>query len=300
MNTFASFHEAFHYLVELVFKEGSKVPGPQSRTSIGSDFGESSKATYEVISPTVKILDPRNRLLPGGCRRTNLGFAFANYLWALTPGAEASQVISYNERGRDFTDEKGSLVCGLSKRLIGDGSQSPLKDLIDLMKRDINTRRAYIGFVYPSDLRDEPRDFSCFGSMQFLHRHGRLDCIASMRSQSILGVMPYDIALLTMVQETVANELDLDLGSYYHHCGSLHYYSSEESQIRSILNCEGVIEAMSPMPAQTPLSEDSVLIAAEKTLRESGHIDADRLEPYWLNIFKSMKSSLKSDKGLEW
>ncbi|MEV6671015.1 thymidylate synthase [Streptomyces sp. NPDC051162] len=297
MNSFESFHEAYHHLTALLVKEGDRVPGPRSRTSVGSGFGTAERVTYEVISPTVRIRDPRNRLLPGTCRHTNRGFAFANYLWALTPGASADQVIAYNARGKAFTDDNGTLVCGLSQRLIGDGTTSPLRDLIALMRRDLSTRRAYLGFIHPADLRDEPRDFSCFGSLQFLHRDGRLDCIASMRSQSLIGVMPYDVVLLTMVQETVANELGLALGSYYHHCGSLHYYAGEEGQLRSVLSCADEVEAMPPMPARTPLGTDGALFAAERELRRTGLPDDTRLEPYWLDILASMRRALISDKG---
>ncbi len=297
MNTFASFHEAYHHLAVLLTKEGNRVPGPRSRTSVGSGFGTADRVTYEIVSPTVKISDPRNRLLPDTCRSTNKGFAFANYLWALTPGAEASQVIAYNARGRAFTDEGGQLVCGLSRRLIGDASHSPLRDLIRLMRRDPDTRRAYLGFIYPADLRDEPKDFSCFGSLQFLHRQGRLDCIVSMRSQSLIGVMPYDVVLLTMVQETVANELGFDLGSYYHHCGSLHYYEGEEGHLRSVLSCADGVEAMPPMPARTPLGTDGTLVAAEKNLRRTGLLDARHLDPYWLDVFESMRCALAPGEG---
>ncbi|MBT2385298.1 thymidylate synthase [Streptomyces sp. ISL-11] len=297
MNTFESFHEAYHHLAALLAKEGDRVAGPRSRTSVGSGFGTADRATFEIVSPTVRIRDPRNRLLPDTCRRTSKGFAFANYLWALTPGADAGQVIAYNARGKAFTDDNGTLVCGLSQRLIGDDSGSPLRDLIALMRRDPSTRRAYLGFIYPADLRDEPRDFSCFGSLQFLHRDGRLDCIASMRSQSLIGVMPYDVILLTMVQETVANELGLRLGSYYHHCGSLHYYAGEEGHLRSVLGCADEVEAMPPMPARTPLGADGALLAAERELRRTGLLDERHLEPYWRDVLGAMRCALTSDKG---
>jgi hypothetical protein len=68
-----------------------------------------------------------------------------------------------------------------------------------------------------------------------------------MRSQSAAFVQPYDVFLMTMLQELLANELNVGLGYYKHFCGSYHYFVDEEKMVDEIYYSQDYSEAMPKM-----------------------------------------------------
>jgi thymidylate synthase len=52
-----------------------------------------------------------------------------------------------------------------------------------------------------------------------------------MRSNDAYVGLPYDIFLFTSLQELMASELDIEIGTYYHSVNSLHIYHRDIHQI---------------------------------------------------------------------
>lgn len=71
------------------------------------------------------------------------------------------------------------------------------------------------------------KDFPCTMYFQIFIRNNKLHWITNMRSQDIYYGMRNDIYCFTELQKLLTKELDLELGKYYHHCGSLHLYESQ-------------------------------------------------------------------------
>jgi thymidylate synthase len=154
-----------------------------------------------------------------------------------------------------------------------------------------------IQLLTPVDYAVASKDYSCIVDLQFLVREGKLTCIAHMRSQSALMVMPYDLILLTMIQEAMASSLQISVGEYHHFCGSLHYYLDEEKAVERAIHEEiAAFSAMPPMPCFDPATRES-LAANEKLMRRAilngqPPILCDGLDPYWTDLLRVMSAAL--------
>ena len=63
--------------------------------------------------------------------------------------------------------------------------------------------------------------------MQFLLRNGRLHLITTMRANDMYRGIVSDVFAFTFLQELMAAELGVEIGSYHHQVGSSHLYMSD-------------------------------------------------------------------------
>jgi len=241
--------------------------------------------------------NPRDRMLPIDCRRFDVGFAFANYLWTLTPGADPKAIVQYNRRGSLFLDSTGVFQCAIPHRITGGGSQGKnlLVEAMRILREDPSSRRAIVPIITPEDLWEEPRDFPCVSSVQMFIRSRKLHMVVHMRSQSLVGVLPYDLFLFTLLQESVALQLDVDLGEYQHICNSLHVYEDEFSTASDLLKCEAGCVEMNVMVEPNPLSSD-LHFRLERDARSGCHLSLDDLPMYWQHLHAQLRLTLQRNQ----
>jgi thymidylate synthase len=125
-------------------------------------------------------------------------------------------------------------------------------------------------------------------------RDGRLELIASMRSNDAFKGLPHDVFSFTMMQEIVARILGHELGAYFHFVGSLHLYDVNRRAAQQYLD-EGwqptLHVAMPPMPAGDPRSSIGTVLQAEAAIRE-GRGPGEQVEglpPYWRDIVRLLE-----------
>jgi thymidylate synthase len=115
-------------------------------------------------------------------------------------------------------------------------------------------------------------------------------------------LLPYDLILLTMVHEAMAAALGIDVGSYHHFCGSLHYYRDEETVVEQAIDEE--IADVAEMPVM-PLFDDvtqGLLAASEKQIRRAllagePPVFAQGLDPYWVHLLRAMAQGWLRRRG---
>jgi thymidylate synthase len=72
-----------------------------------------------------------------------------------------------------------------------------------------------------------------------------------------------------MLQEVIACELGVEIGSYYHMVGSMHIYTPDFEKMKKILNTPVIHTPMEPMPKNTALGTFEMLSYFEKEYREN-------------------------------
>lgn len=109
-----------------------------------------------------------------------------------------------------------------------------LRTVIDLLRKDPDSRQAIMSMWRPDDLawafKGGKKDLPCTLALQFLVRSGNLYCIATMRSNDVWLGMPYDVFAFTTIQRIIADELGLGLGTYIHQAGSEHLYARNKNK----------------------------------------------------------------------
>lgn len=232
---------------------------------ITSPRGRESK---ELIGHGYVLTNPLNRLVGMKERDLNPYYMIGNLLWVLRQSNKLEVINYYNPRGRMFSDDGQILRGAYGKRIFDFDGINQWNNVIKELKADPDSRRAVINFFLPQHDWTGSLDTPCTTDIQFFIRDNKLHLVNHMRSQSSAFVQPYDVFLMTMLQELLANELGVEIGIYKHFCGSYHYFTDEESMVDNIINSEDYTSPMTAMPKGTTYNSIKPLLYFESDLRE--------------------------------
>lgn len=242
-------------------------------------------ATRELLFVGVELTNPRRRLTTLVGRNWSPKLAVGEFCWNLRGEQSVENLAYYAPRWREFADEDQMVRGSCYGHKIfsrNDGSASQWERIVELLKHDPSSRRAVLSF-HGHDFADrtiETGDVACITSIQFLIRSGRLIAITTMRSNDVFWGFPYDVFVMTSLQELMASTLGLELGSYFHQCGSLHFYDDKADRIGRILGSEE-----EPSPEMFPMRNPNGsvdLLNFEEIERASGEATLPaRIDDYW-------------------
>ncbi|WP_161790142.1 thymidylate synthase [Streptacidiphilus carbonis] len=254
--------DAMEEMAVALAKEGELVPPVRDGSSVGSSFGQSARATLELVGHAFRLEDPQAVLIDRPSRPINVPYVFANTLWATSRSDLVEDIGYWNSRAPSFSDDGRTVRSAAGPRVFGGQFQSALKRLRD----DPSTRRAVIILLTPDDLMADTRDIPCTCSLQLIIRKSRLEAVATMRSQSAVMVMPYDIPLLTSIQCIAAAELGIEPGSFVHFSSSLHVYEDEIATLEEAASGGVSSVSIPPIPS---LAEFDRLAGFSSDMRQS-------------------------------
>jgi thymidylate synthase len=244
-------------------------------------------ATSEIIGPTFVLRNPRRRYVTNPARRWSFPLAIGELCWHLSASDDLAFIPKYAPRWREFSDDNVTIAGSCyGKRIFErkDGKLSQWEQLINLLTLDPQSRRAVLFFreTDTEPLDSKGKDVACVTSFQCLIREGILHTVVHMRSNDAILGLPYDIFLFIMLQEIIATTLDVELGYYYHTCGSLHLYDRNiELAKRIMLNTE---EYPFEMQRMRSTSDINIFLEAERSIRLGQPRDLKQIPEYWRNM----------------
>jgi thymidylate synthase len=104
-----------------------------------------------------------------------------------------------------------------------------------------------------------------------------------MRSNDVFLGLPYDVFNFTMLQELMAVELGIELGSYIHFAASLHLYETDVGRASFIWGERDT--ALSEMGIMTGNPQLRLFLDFEQAVRQGADIYAQAgLDEYWNNL----------------
>lgn len=243
----------------------------------GTEVTVSGRQTIEVVNASIAINDPLDRLIFDPGRKTNIGFAIAEFASLFAPG---SSIAYYNQFITDygrFSSSPTVHVGGYGPRLAGMHSLSKFNQINGVIAKLLEDRssRQAVMTIYdgPTDLNADPRDVPCTLSLQFLVRDEKLDMIVTMRSSDAVWGLTYDIFQFTMLQEMVARQVGAGLGRFYLNAGSMHVYEQHWC-LHDKLADKGYKLRMAEMPVEFGQREISKLLTALKMASTPHSFDA--------------------------
>lgn len=196
----------------------------------GEKISPRGMTTREVREVHLLLTQPRARLLYAPpARIVNPAFAVAETVWHLS-GSDAPWIFDYNARLRQYADE-GVLLGAYGPRMRNwAGKVDQLARVVETLKEDPDSRRALIQLYDPVQDSAGHKDVPCTLGFRFHLRAGRLHMATVMRGQDVWVGMPYDVFFYTVLHELVAGWLDVELGEFHLHVGSLHIYEEHVEQ----------------------------------------------------------------------
>lgn len=210
----------------------------------GEPVGPRDLATREQTGVTLVFPAYRRQLLPLGVgRKVNPRLAAVEAL-QLIGGVARSDLLRLESP--TFTDvlvapdnpDYGAYGPRLADRLAS---------VVNVLREDPASRRAVATIWEPRDLTHDG-DRPCTLTLQFMIRNDGLELHVNMRSQDVWLGLTYDAFMFSQVQETLARELDVQIGTYVHHVGSLHLYESDVYKTKSLTYQRDQIELASTLP----------------------------------------------------
>ena len=254
----------------------------------GEQVTASRGANLEIAGARVEITDPRARL----SRTETRGKPFSclgELCWYLA-GASSVDFVSYylKQHYQDYPQE-GEVYGAYGPRLFNWRGTHQLANVTRILRTRSSSRQAVIQLFDTSDIAEKHDDVPCTCTIQFLIRSDKLHMLTHMRSNDAFIGLPHDVFCFTMLQEIVASDLSVEVGTYRHMVGSLHIYESEVDAARRFLNegWQSSHERMPSMPAGDPWPAISTLLDAERQIRTEGTFDDAKLDgvgAYWADL----------------
>jgi thymidylate synthase len=155
-------------------------------------------------------------------------YAAGEFFWYFNSAGSLEMISHYAPQYVNFAND------GVVHGAYGPRIRLVISDLVDLLRKSPNTRRAVIPLYRSSDVEkaDWVNDTPCTLSWNFMIINDELCMIATMRSNDVWLGMPYDIFVNTCVQRFVAGMLGIRPGWYQHQVADLHLYDKYIKQAR--------------------------------------------------------------------
>ncbi|MDF2437768.1 MAG: thyA [Bacteroidota bacterium] len=225
--TFDSVDEIQLHILEKLFSEGQFIVTREHRT-------------LEICHVNLCLSNPRNRNTYNTKRKWKFPLAIGEFAWHVSASNSLDFITYYARQWKDFSLD-GKLIresCyGHKIFKIDSSGDSQWNRVVKLLKYDKFSRRAVLA-LYDSNggIDDSVKDVACVCTIQFLIRNEKLDAIVNMRSNDLIWGFPYDVYFLTMLQELLSLELEVEIGKYYHNVGSMHIYEKHFGLGKEMLN----------------------------------------------------------------
>jgi thymidylate synthase len=242
----------------------------------------------EIIGASLELTNPRARL----SRSETKGKPFSclgELFWYLSGNNQLDQIKWYIPAYEADAEADGTLHGAYGPRLMNMDGQNQLHNVVKLLTKRKTSRRAVIQLFSAQDLSSNYKEIPCTTAIQLLCRDEKLHCVVTMRSNDAFKGLPHDVFCFTMLQEILAREIGVELGSYKHFASSLHLYDDSVKDAQTYLS-EGYHSpiAMPAMPLGSQWESIEKVLTAEAEIRSSeGAVSIDEALPkYWQDLVR--------------
>ena len=190
------------------------------------------KTMIELTNVVATVTNPRDRLLTEVNRKWPIKGFTAEVLWYLSGNPTLRTITKYLPVWAQFSDN-GSTV----NSNYGNHWFPYVSNIIEILRKDPGARHACFSIYKSHYSMIQTKDVPCTFAIQFLIRDNRLNMIVFNRSRDVIkGELGGDFYAFSILQELVANELEVEIGTYTAMHGSLHIYEQDFYKMFETLN----------------------------------------------------------------
>lgn len=221
--------------------ENGNIKGDRTGTGTKSVFGYQMRFDLSEGFPMVTT------------KKLHLKSIIHELLWFLKGDTNISYLQENGVKIWDsWADENGDLgpVYGKQWRNWNGEEIDQIKDIIETLRSNPNSRRMLVSAWNPSVLPDTSRSFSenvannkaalppCHAFFQFYVANGKLSCQLYQRSADVFLGVPFNIASYALLTIMIAQVCDYEPGDFIHTFGDAHIYSNHFEQVELQLSRE--------------------------------------------------------------
>jgi thymidylate synthase len=213
--------------------------------------------------------------------------------WYLAKSKDLSFIKYYIQKYEKDADGN-EISGGYGPRLFDWRERNQFAHVTEVLRTKRDSRKAVIQLFDAEDLHRGHKSIPCTTTLQFMLRNGALHMFTSMRSNDVFLGLPHDFFCFTMLQEIMASELGVELGTYKQAVGSLHLYARDINDTKQFLGegWQSTTAHMPPMPKGDPWPAIKLLLEAESQIRNSDKpCDGilTRIDPYWGDLIRLLQ-----------
>lgn len=189
--------------------------------------------TRELLNVKLVLKDINNNIV--SIRGISPSYLMGELLWYFSGNNKLEFISKFGSAWENLSDD--GVTCNSAYGFLMKYAHgfNQIEKVIEILKRDPNSRRAKINLNTPNEHVIETRDEPCTMCLHFMIRNNNLDCTAVMRSNDIWFGFPYDVAFFTELQKYIAMRLGVEHGWYTHFAVSLHLYDRDVDKIAEIV-----------------------------------------------------------------
>ena len=167
-------------------------------------------------------------------RNLSLEYLCGEMLWYVTARNDIDFIHKFSSVWSRLSDDGVTCNSAYGDILFKRHGFNQVEKIIELLKKDKNSRRAVLNLNVPNENVIETKDEICTIALVFKITNGKLNCTCIMRSNDIYLGLPYDVAFFTSLQKYIANKLKIEYGYYTHFVTNIHFYKRDFDKIKDI------------------------------------------------------------------
>lgn len=203
----------------------------------GDEVSSRSGGTLEMRHVALRIANPLRREILLASRKANIAAQIAETAWVLAGRNDIGWLSHYLPRAVQFSDDEQTWRAGYGPRIrswwdrpagsrvANDKPVDQLAEVIAILNKDPNSRRAVISLFDPTVDLAPGKDIACNNWLAFTLRDGYLDLHVAARSNDLIwgwsGINQFEWSVL---QEIVAEAVGAHVGATHYTMASLHVY----------------------------------------------------------------------------
>ena len=210
-NDFYNANEAFEYFYKTISKHGIKFADTRALFNIG----------FTIHRPMLNNIITEKR-------KWSKEYAEAEWQWYLSGDPNINKLGEIYGKipgiWKRMADNKGNVNSNYGCQW---QRNKQLAKVINLLKREKYTRQATISIYDGKEIDKYTNDTPCTYAVQFTIVDNRLNMCVTMRSNDLWYGFCNDQYQFSRLQELVAKEINMDIGTYYHFAHNLHIYNDK-------------------------------------------------------------------------
>jgi len=204
--------EAFEELYFIINKEGYHSAGTKVLYNVG-----------------IQILKPMDNHINTVWRKWKSSYAEKEWQWYLSANPNAEEISKTAKIWLNLMDEFGNVNSNYGYQW---SRQNQLSRVIQMLKAIPTTRKASISIYDGKELDKYSLDTPCTYAINFyIDSNNKLSMQVMMRSNDLVYGFCNDQYCFSKLQEYVANELKLEIGTYFHFACNMHIYERHYNMV---------------------------------------------------------------------
>lgn len=177
--------------------------------------------TIELEDVVIEVTDPTITSLNGVRKFYSPEIGLVEGLQLVAGISDSALTAQIQPNFRNYMEDDSGKFWGA----YGPRAVDQLPIIVQRLKDDPDTRQAVITLWDPEfDAYGGKKDHPCTSLFNFRIRDGKLNMSTFMRSNDLIHGWPFDLIQFSMLMQTIASVLKVQVGTYTHHVGSFHVY----------------------------------------------------------------------------